>query len=500
VILSGGLARYLIPGLGLVDVLSELKVVRHPSGRGTLVTGRGRAWVRRFDNRFLAGLAGGLPQIETDLLRGNDGILRFANLRLTGPAIRIGGSGYRRKDGSFFFEGSGKQGQYGAFAMRLDGRIERPRLAFRLERPNEAMRLANVLLELDPTPQGYAIGQRAARRWALYERGCNPAAAGRPGPDPGGRAERRRGERNRRAAGGYRRLHRASGPCGSGLSGPLLFSPAGAVQRVEAHLLAEDARLSGPVPIAIRRGKLDGVVLLNPGATSIEGTLSVRGLSRGALSIARVDATASLRGGVGQVRTRLAGTSGRSFAFETEAEVAPGRIRLTGGGNVDRRPLRLNGPCPADPRRRRLAAGPRFAQLCRWQRNGERPVRRGTQRIRRRSRGHAADRAGHRLSATGAWRNRIGNAQLSRACRRAADRRRQSAGPGAEPVRPGPLLAAGRYRADRQAGRRQCGRSRRGGERRPDDRARAGAALAHSGRRQPAGAARPCAAVRTIAV
>jgi translocation and assembly module TamB len=29
------------------------------------VTGRGRAWVRRLDNQFLLGLAGGLPQIDT---------------------------------------------------------------------------------------------------------------------------------------------------------------------------------------------------------------------------------------------------------------------------------------------------------------------------------------------------------------------------------------------------------------------------------------------------
>ncbi|HEX8258525.1 MAG TPA: translocation/assembly module TamB, partial [Allosphingosinicella sp.] len=41
VILSGGLARYLIPGLGIVDVLTELKVVEGPGGRGTMVTGRG---------------------------------------------------------------------------------------------------------------------------------------------------------------------------------------------------------------------------------------------------------------------------------------------------------------------------------------------------------------------------------------------------------------------------------------------------------------------------
>jgi translocation and assembly module TamB len=32
VVLSGGLSRYLIPGLGIVDVLTELKVVPNPAG------------------------------------------------------------------------------------------------------------------------------------------------------------------------------------------------------------------------------------------------------------------------------------------------------------------------------------------------------------------------------------------------------------------------------------------------------------------------------------
>jgi translocation and assembly module TamB len=344
-ILSGGLTRYLIPGLGLVDVLTELKVVRHPSGRGTLVTGHGRAWVRRFDNRFLAGLAGGLPQIEADLVRGNDKIVRFSNLRLVAPDIRIAGTGFRRADGSFFFEGSGRQGQYGPFAMRLDGRIERPRMAIRLQSPNQAMGLANVLLELDPTPDGFAylaaggskLGPFATRGAILLPRGATALiqvgnlnvsgidARGTLRSDPGG-------------------FNGRLDLAGAGLSGPLLFSPVGNIQRIEAHLTAEDTRLTGPPAIAIRRGKLDGVILLDPGGTSIEGTLAARDVSSGAVSIARLDAQASLRGGSGQVRANLAGNRGRDFAFQTVADVTPERVRLTGGGTVDRRPIRLAAP------------------------------------------------------------------------------------------------------------------------------------------------------------
>ena len=343
VILSGGLTRYLIPGLGLVDVLTELKVVPNPAGRGTMVTGRGRAWVRRFDNEFLRNLAGGLPQIDTQLVRTNDGIVRFTGLRLTAPAIGITGSGFRRRDGTFYFEGSGRQGQYGPFAMTLDGRIDRPKLAIRLQRPNEAMGLANVLLNLDPTPEGFAYraegnsklgpftsrgaillpaGQRAVIQVAaLNVSGTN--SSGMLRADPGGFTGR-------------------LDVGGSGLSGRLLFNPVGDVQRIEAHLTADNARLAGSRPITIRRGQLDGVILLNPGGTSIEGKLAARGVTRGGLSLASVTAEASLRGGVGQVRAEVAGSRGHAFAFRTLAEIAPGRIRLAGGGTLDRRPIQLS--------------------------------------------------------------------------------------------------------------------------------------------------------------
>jgi translocation and assembly module TamB len=217
VVLSGGLSRYLIPGLGIVDVTSELKVVPNPAGRGTLVTGKGRAWVRRFDNRFLLGLAGGLPQIETDLVRTNDGIVRFVNLRLTAPAIRIAGSGFRRKDGTFFFEGSGAQNSYGPFALRLDGRIDRPQMAIKLARPNDAMGLANVLLDLDPTGRASLTGRKAARGWAPSLR------AGRSCCRPGSRQS----SRLRRSA--YR------GRMPAACSGPIPgASPAGSMWRAAA--------------------------------------------------------------------------------------------------------------------------------------------------------------------------------------------------------------------------------------------------------------------------
>ncbi|HEY0625411.1 MAG TPA: translocation/assembly module TamB domain-containing protein [Allosphingosinicella sp.] len=345
VVLSGGLTRYLIPGLGIVDVTSELKVVPGPNGRGTLVTGTGRAWVRRLDNRFLASLAGGLPRIETGLVRGSDGVLHFRNLRLVAPSIRLAGNGYRRRDGTFHFEGSGNQAQYGPFAMVLDGNIARPKLNIRLQRPNEALGLRNVLLNLDPTREGFSYRAEGishlgpftsnglillpANEPALIRVAAinvsGSTASGNLRSDPGG-------------------FTGSLDVAGGGLSGRLLFDPVNNMQRIQVDLTAQDASFAGPPPITIRRGRVQGVVLLDPAGTSVRGSLSARGLQRGGLTIASIDAQANLRGGTGQVTANLAGTRGRAFVFRTIADIAPGRIRLTGGGTVDRRPIQLTQP------------------------------------------------------------------------------------------------------------------------------------------------------------
>ncbi|MBA3677051.1 MAG: translocation/assembly module TamB domain-containing protein [Sphingosinicella sp.] len=345
VVLSGGLTRYLIPGLGIVDVTSELKVVPGPGGKGTMVTGTGRAWVRRMDNRFLGSLAGGLPRIETGLLRGPDGVLHFRGLRLIAPSVSINGNGYRRKDGSFHFEGSGTQAQYGPFALNLDGNISRPRLSIRLKRPADALGLADVLLNLDPTAEGYAYRAEGMSHLGPFtSNGAIALPAGQPalirvaainvsGTTASGNL--------RSDPGGFTGILNVAG---GGLDGRLQFNPIGTVQRIEADLTAREASFAGSSPISVRSGRMQGVILLDPAGTSMRGTLSARGLRRGGLTIASVDAQVNMRGGSGTIRADIAGSRGRDFVFKALAEIAPGRVKLTGGGTVDRKPIQLTEP------------------------------------------------------------------------------------------------------------------------------------------------------------
>ena len=341
--LTGGLRRYLIPGIGLVDVESRLTVVPGPGGRGTRVVGRGSATVVRLDNAFFASLTNGRPRITTGLERGNDGNLYLRGLQLVSPGLRLSGNGYRRRDGTFFFEGAGTQARYGALTLRLDGRIERPTIDLLLRRPADTLGLRDVRAHLDPTPQGFAFTAAGGSRLGAF--GSAGAILLPSGGDA--RIEVARldvaGTRSTGAIdiveGGFAgRLAVA----GRGLTGSLGFRPQGTVQRIDVVLDANAAQLADA--LRIRRGHLEAAILLDPAGTTIDATVTAQGLRRGALSLGRLAANVKLVGGVGEVRASFAGSRGRAFAIQAVVSVAPDRYVVQAGGTVDRRPIALSAP------------------------------------------------------------------------------------------------------------------------------------------------------------
>jgi len=345
VALTGKLLRYFIPGIGIVDVNSELKVVPGAGGRGTMVAGRGRAWVRRFDNAFLRSLAGGLPTIDTGLRRGPDGILHFERLVLTGPEIRIVGNGFRRRDGTFYFKGSGTQARYGPVQLILDGDISRPKVDLLLERPVEALGLANVAVKLTPTVQGFdyaATGVSYLGPWGSSGAILLPAGA------PATVAVAQLAVSGARGSGSLRsdpngftgRVDLADGS----VTGSLIFSVERDLQKIEGHLRATRATISAPTPFTVGRGRLDGTVLLDPAGVQINATVSAFGVATKGVSLGRGRATIALTGGSGTIEANLAGSRGRGFQLRTLARIAPDSLSLTADGTIDRRPVRLDGP------------------------------------------------------------------------------------------------------------------------------------------------------------
>ena len=340
--INGALGRYLIPGLGIVDVKSTLRVVPGANRHGTRVIGQATAQMVRLDNAFFRSLAGGLPRITASLERTTDGILHFTNLVLTAPQITSRGAGYRRRDGSFHFEGGGRQAQYGPVTLVLDGRIEKPTLDLMFARPNEALGLSQVRAHLDPTPQGFAFRAAGGSRLGPF---TTNGAILLPRGGAGTIAVAELVVSGTRAAGNLAIVDGGFegklAVVGGGISGELLFRPVGTVQRIEAHLAARGATLGGAT---LRRGQLDMVALLDPAGTSIEASASGQGVRQGRLTLARFAGTARLRGGEGEVRASIAGSRGRAFSVQSVTQVFADRYVANAQGTLDRRPIRLLTP------------------------------------------------------------------------------------------------------------------------------------------------------------
>ncbi|MFM1981350.1 MAG: hypothetical protein RJB22_69 [Pseudomonadota bacterium] len=342
--LAGQLTRYLIPGIGLVDVKSTLEVVPGPNGRGTRILGRGEAWVRRFDNGFFAGLAGGLPKLETALERTADGQLRFTNLQILAPRLRLTLNGVRGRDGRFQLAGSGSQSVYGPLQISLNGPLARPQIRLLLARPNAALGLANVQLTLDPTPLGYDWAANGQSRLGAF------TGQGRLALPRGGRPNIEIADLT---AGGIR----ASGnlaPIPNGLGGSLTLSGAATgrldmdvasgMQRIRASIDARNARFAGPPAIAMARGSFDGTILLDPRGTSIDGTFSGRDVRYANLTAARLNGSVRLAGGRGDVKATLSGARGGDYTLSTDVRLDQDRILIRGNGALDGRPIQLDTP------------------------------------------------------------------------------------------------------------------------------------------------------------
>jgi translocation and assembly module TamB len=342
---AGGLARYLIPGLGIVDVQTKLSVLPGPNGVGTTVSGTGQAIVRRFDNAFLASLAGGNPRIDTRLVRTPDGIMHFSNLVLTAPAIRITGAGIRRRDGSFQFQGAGTQASYGPFKLALDGQIDHPKVQLQLDHPVDPLALKQVALTLDPVPEGFQVRAGGGSMIGPFQaHGLIRTVPNAPTvievADIAVSGTHGKGTLTSGPGGFTGRLDLAGG----GIGGSIGFAPQGLLQRIAPHLTFAGASIATEQPITVRRGQADGTIVLDPAGTVTDGTLRAVGLARGSLSLARISAEAHLKGGKGSIAVTAAGTSHRAFELQATATLTPGHMSITGKGNVEGEPITLDGP------------------------------------------------------------------------------------------------------------------------------------------------------------
>ena len=342
VALDGRLPGYEIPGLGRVDVTADLDFDQ----RGGL-RGRARAEVTRFDNEFLAGIAGGNPVIETRIAQGAGGAIRFDDLTIEAPKLSLAGSGRRNADGTFAFEAEGEHADYGPLTMSLEGDLTRPAVLLNFERPNEALGLRDVRIELTPDESGFLYDAEGLSRFGPFssEGAILLPASGQAAVDVS----------SLRLAGseGSGRLLIVEGGlngtlrlAGGEIGGTVAIAPVGdGQQRITLDLELDDADFPGPPPMRFADGDVEAVILLGgDGGLSAQGAIVTRRADIGGLDVTRLNASVRFANGRGTFQAQMEGQRGADFALALSGTLAADRITLDAEGDLEGDALKLTSP------------------------------------------------------------------------------------------------------------------------------------------------------------
>lgn len=342
--ITGGVARYLVPGVGIVDIATDLRVIPNPGGSPRL-SGKATAIVRRLDNGFFRSLMEGLPTITSDIDLPPDGSIQFRNLRLRSLALTLAGQGFRTKEGAFRIQTAGAATRYGPLTVGIDGVLPTPRVALALARPDFGIGLAGVRGQLIPNGAGWdftAAGASdygpASARGALVVRGSDPLIIRVADLRALGSAA----HGDLRAQGSA--LAGTLAVDGGGIAGALRFAPSGDIQRIDADLRLDRARLPSSPPISVGKGTLAGTVLMTPGAPTLTGKFVAANVRRGALTLTSADLDLDYRAGRGRVTGKLAGRQGVGFALDGGIGFRPDALTVTAKGTIDRQAVALTTP------------------------------------------------------------------------------------------------------------------------------------------------------------
>ena len=342
-VVSGTLPAYLLPGVGVADITTRLRVV--PGGNGARAIGSAAVRVTRLDNGFFRTLFEGLPSITADLDVADDVSLSFRNARIAAPGLTLTAAGTRAADGTVRATASGVSRAYGPVTLALAGPIEAPTVDLALARPGFGVGLAAVGGRVAPAPGGWSFdakgssdyGPAAAR--GLIRTGTAPLTIDLASVTLAGQTGH--GQIAQTAAGPFAGRIDFTG---KGLGGRIVLAAAGAVQRADVTLNAANAVLPGATPITIGSGDVRMTVLLGDDGPGAVGSFTLANVEREGMTISSARGRIDYRGGRGTAVVALAGATTVPFALNGDAAFTPDRIVVRGNGTLDNKPVSLVAP------------------------------------------------------------------------------------------------------------------------------------------------------------
>ncbi|OYY90626.1 MAG: hypothetical protein B7Y45_06670 [Sphingomonas sp. 28-66-16] len=333
--LKGRVNDYLVDGVGIIDLTTDVKLASAASG-GFGLQGHIAAQTVKITNAGARDFLGGQTIVSTDLGFGADGVTRISQLRLSAPQFRItSGEGSYRPDGAIAFRGAGYSTRYGPLTVGVTGTVQQPLVRLHADRPGLGVGLANVDATISGTGSGYAVKAAGGSSYGPFSADAFVRSAKGPLTIDVNKARFAEvdfaGRVAQTQAGPFAGRLTANG---RGISGDVQLGAEGKVQRAELSATASGARIPGATPITIDRAIVKATAILYPDAPSVVGDAQLAGLRRGAFVLKTARAKIDYRGGRGTAQLVANGQSATSFDIAANAQLSPKRYRIAAQGHA----------------------------------------------------------------------------------------------------------------------------------------------------------------------
>ncbi|MCB2062650.1 MAG: translocation/assembly module TamB domain-containing protein [Novosphingobium sp.] len=328
--INGRIDDYRLESVGIFNV--ETDVDLESDRRGFALAGKVRARSTKLLNASVREYLGGNFVASSDVRYGGDGVVRFANLRLEAPDLRVtGGGGSYSPDGRIALTADGVSDRYGRLGVRVAGTLDNPDARVTADRPDLGIGLANLEARITGARNGYRLDLTGDTDYGPLSADVTLGTRGAM------RIEIERanlsnvdftGSLTQTRSGPFAGTLRASG---NGLGGVVTLAAAGRYQQADFHLRSTGTRFDGPARFRIGSAIVDGRAVLYD-RPEVVANVQIARSRYGSFFINALRADIDYRGGRGRAKALLEGRSEVPFRVALNAQMEPKlwRVALDG--------------------------------------------------------------------------------------------------------------------------------------------------------------------------
>lgn len=321
--IDGRINDYRIESVGIFDIDTDADLKTAPRG-GFEIVGRVRARSTKLFNSGVRDFLGGNATASSDVRYGTDGMIRFANLRMSAPRLRVtGGQGSYAPNGQIRLTARANSTDYGPVGVQLAGTITDPRAVVTAARPGLGIGLANLVAKINGAKNGYRLAATGDTDYGPLSADVVLLTASGPLT-----IDVERGDLSGIGFNG-RLVKSDAGPfvgqlnaSGQGLGGLVRLTAAGQYQAAAINVRANDVVLPGAAKLAVGSAIVDADVTLYD-TPHIVADIQIADTQIRDYDIAVGRVKIDYRGGAGKAQALVEGTSGVPFRIAANADLQP---------------------------------------------------------------------------------------------------------------------------------------------------------------------------------